>query len=358
MKPLFFTSASKLVLATVCAASATWAQPARRESSEDARIQDLESQDLRTRLRALSDLLAQSGVDSRGHYNIRVRVNSLVRTHPLQAERIKTALIAALEREGAEFARPAASDAQQAEGQAEYTSFLTEVVAALQDPRAVRGMILALPAGSIEGLVDICPTAAGALVERVHEPDVYEEGRPLGYRWLPITALSWCLERPAMMRANPEMVNKIRAGLLGMLDDPDPIIRGGAAHALSPLRADPEVQEKLRKVAANDPYAGTGYDGAGYDHGPGTGSSAGPFMVREAAARSLAPPDGFSFYVTRTSSTRVCQLKEASEAPVEERFMGPEAKNLLRPMMCSHYDPTGQDPSLCWKIEPADACHQ
>lgn len=26
------------------------------------------------------------------------------------------------------------------------------------------------------------------------------------------------------------------------------------------------------------------------------------------------------------------------------------------PLMCSHYDPTGQDPSLCWKVEPANAC--
>jgi HEAT repeat protein len=284
-------------------------------------------------------------------------VNSLLRTHPQQAEKIRTTLIAALEKEGAEFARPSTQDAQTTEEQAEYVAALTEAVAALQDPRAVNGLVLALPAGSIPGLVDICPAAAEALIERVHEPDVYEEGQPMGYRGLPITALAWCLQRPAMMRTNPEMVDKIRVGLLGMLHDPNPIVRGSAAAALSPLRMEPQVQEALRTLAASDPYRGTGYYGTGYDDA-GIGTPDGGFMVREAAAKSLSPLPGFSFYVTRTQGARVCRMQEASEAPIEDRFMGPEREAMLRSEMCSHYDPTGQDPSLCWKVEPANVCSQ
>ena len=51
-------------------------------SPVDAALLNLTSQDLNTRERAFSALLAQSEINAQSGYSIRVRVNSLLRTHP------------------------------------------------------------------------------------------------------------------------------------------------------------------------------------------------------------------------------------------------------------------------------------
>ena len=129
-----------------------------------------------------------------------------------------------------------------------------------------------------------------------------------------------------MIRANPGVLAKIRSELLADLSNPDSSIRGHAAEALSALRTDPEVRAKLQA----DPYLISLFRTVG--------------------------SDAYSYYVTRSPDTRVCRLQRASEALVEEQFIGPESKANLEPSMCRHYDPTGQDPSLCWKVEPANVC--
>jgi len=342
--------------ATVCMATTALAQPEQQESRVEAALADMASQDLGTRDRGLSALLAQSGIEVGKPTPMRVRMNSLLRTHPQQAERIKTTLIAALETQGADYVRLIKETQQPlSEAFGESWVFMTSAVAGLQDPRAVKGLLLALTAGSIEGLADICPSAVDAMIQRIHEPDLYWEGRPVGYRWQAITGLAWCLQRPATMHANPETANKIRGALLSLLEDPDPVIRGSAAAALSPLRTDPEVKAKLRTLAMNDAYRSSPEEDF---VGPDKRTGQGRFTVRESATRSLNPPDAFLFYVARTSDTRVCRIQQASDALAQEQFIGPERKAMLRPLMCSHYDPTGQDPSLCWKVEPANACSQ
>jgi hypothetical protein len=255
MTPSLLSIRQLISAATVCMAATALVQPEQQELMVDAALADLASQDLVTRDRALSALLVQSGIEVGRPVTMRVRINNLLRTHPQQAERIKTTLIAALETQGADYVRLIKETQQPlSEAFGEFWVALTSAVAGLQDPRAVRGLLLALPAGSVEGLADICPSAVDAIIKRIHEPDLYLAGAAVGYQRQAVTALGWCLQRPAMMRANPDVLAKIRRELLADLSDPDRSIRGHAVEALSALRTDPEVRAKLQTVAATDPY--------------------------------------------------------------------------------------------------------
>jgi hypothetical protein len=307
--------------AILCLTTAALAQREQPESPIDAALRDLSSQD--TRERGLTELLAQSGirVGSPG-----ARISNLLRTHPQQAERIRTTLIAWLEKDGEDYARQVQAG-QPLSVDAESWMFLTDAVAGLRDPRAVKGLVLALGVGSIEGLADICPSAVDAIIERIHQPDL-EGGIASGDRRQAVATLGWCLQRPAMMRANPGVLAKIRRELLADFSNPDWGIRNHAAEALSALRTDPEVRAKLQ---------------------------ADPYLI--SLFRALSS-DAFSFYVTRSTEARVCRIQQASEAPVEEQFIGPDSKDALKPLMCRRYDPTGQDPSLCWHVVPANVCSQ
>jgi hypothetical protein len=298
----------------------------------------LASQDLGKRDGALSALIAQSGIEVGNPSPMRVRINNLLRTHPQQAERIRTTLIAALERRGADYVRlvQAGQPFSEQEQDAESWMSLTDAVAGLQDPRAAKGLVLALGVGSIDGLADICPSAVDAIIERIHQPDLYLDGIALGDRRQAVTALGWCLQRHAMMRANPGVLAKIRRELLADLGDCT--ISSQAMDAVSALRADPEVRARLQIIA--------------------TSGQPDLHCYQSNFASSILNSDAASFYVTRTPDTRVCRIQQASEALVEEQFIGPESKTMLKPSMCRHYDRTGQDPSLCWKVEPANACSQ
>jgi len=326
--------------AAMCILTTAYAQPA---PPIDVVLQDLASPDRLTRAQGLSALLAQSGGEAGGGNARRVSVIQLLHAHPEQAERIKTALITALEKLGEEYEAAMRANQQLDESFGEYSMALTDAVAALQDPRAVKGL---LSIGGIEGVADICPVAVDAIIERSHAPELFWQGVSLHTNAFAVRTLGLCLQRPAMMRAKPEVASKIRRELLAHLDSPDSTVRIVAAEVLSPLRADPEVQAKLQAVATADPHFGL--DGATKDRVT--------FRVRETAAAALSPSDALSFYVTRTLDTRACRVQHASETLVAEPFIGPETRDMMKRTMCSHYDPTGQDPSLCWIVEPANAC--
>jgi hypothetical protein len=336
-----------LCAVAVCMAVAALAQPV---AALEAALRDLASQDLSARGRGLTALLQQSPARVQGANGKRLAVLNLIRAYPDQAERIKTTLIAALEQQGAEYERLIKETQNPVdEGFSELWLSLTGAVSALQDPRAVKGLVSSFSAGSTEGLADICPDAVDALIQRIHEPDLYLQGNAVGGRRQAVTALGWCLQRPAMMRANPDVAIKIRRELLTDLGDPDWSIRLHAVDALIPLRTDPEVRAKLQAVAATDPYITA-------DNSPPNRPGA-RFVVRDGASFILNS-DAFSFYVTRTPETRSCHLQSASEPLRGEAVIGPERRSMLQPLMCSQYDPTGQELSLCWRVEPPNACAQ
>jgi HEAT repeat protein len=339
--PILVSIRRLTAVAIICVATTALALVERPESRVDAALRDLASQALGTRERAFSALFADSGLQA--PTTLRARVITLLRTHPKQEERIKTTLIAALERAGAEY--PAAVSSEEF---AEYAMSLSNVVAALQDPRAAKGLLLI---GNFDGLADICPSAVDRIIRRVHEPDVLDaRGEVIDYRRRAVSALGWCLQRPALLRSHPDVLTKIRRELLADLGDPEWSIRSGAVGALSALRTDPEVRAKLQAMAATEPSL------AAELRNPNRSGT--PHTLRYAISSMLDSDDSsFSFYVTRTAGTRVCRIQPSSDSPVDEQFIGPETKSMLTSLMCSHFDPTGQDPSVCWRVEPVNACH-
>jgi hypothetical protein len=343
--PSFISIRQLASAAIICLAATALAQPGQQESRVDAALADLASQDLDTRNRALTALLAQSGIEVHSPSTMRVRVNSLLRTHPQDAERIKTALIAALESVGAEYEKLMREDQELLEEFSEYSNALADTVSVLHDPRSASALLMI---GDLEGVGDICPSAVDAIIQRSHAPELSWRGASLHANAFAVRALGYCLQRPTLMRASAGLESKIKRELLTDLDSPDWSVRVVAAEALSPLRTDPGVRAKLQRAAASDPYFGP--DGAT------NGGVA--FTVREMAARSLNPPDALLYYVARTSESRVCRVQPSSQAVTGERFIGPETADFVRRIMCSHYDPTGQDSSLCWKVEPANVCSQ
>ena len=274
---------------------------------------------------------------------MQAKINSLLRKYPQQAEGIRTSLIGALEKVGAEYEALIRAGQQVPEDLAEYSNALTDAVSALRDPRSASAL---LTTGGMEGLADICPSAVDLIIERAHAPEIYWQGLPQHINAFAVRTLGFCLERPAMMRANPELESKIKRELLTDLESRDSSVREVAAEVLVPLRKDPEVNAKLQRVAALDPHYGPdGVTPEGMAYG-----------VREAARQALTPPDGLSYYVTRRPDTGACQVRPSSQALLPEAIVGPESADLVRRVMCSHYDPVSQDPTLCRKIEPANAC--
>lgn len=225
---------------------------------------------------------------------------------------------------------------------------LIDVVEALRDPRAIRAL---LASGGVNGLADICPAAVESIIQRIHEPDVLDARHAVGYRQTALKALGACLMRPAMMRANSAVLAKIRRELLAALGDRDCTIRKVALGALSALRADPDVRARLQIMATSGPAAAD-YSEATKANKPDLN------CILRYEASAILSSDNISFFVTQTPGTRVCRVQPASEALAKEQFFGPESKTMLKGLLCSHYDPTGQGPSLCWKVEPANACSQ
>jgi hypothetical protein len=226
---------------------------------------------------------------------------------------------------------------------------LAEAVAVLKDPRAASGLLIAMRSNgpsAVEGLADICPAVVDSIIAKAHEPEKYWMGAPLRGRAQAIALLGHCLRRPGA-NFSQDAASRIRHELMSAADDPDPGVRALAAFALTPLRAEPEVQAKLRTLAAADPYVSLA---------DGTREGASRFSVREAAARALEPPDDLLFYVTRTPESRACSVQQASQPLSGQLFIGPYNRQLAHDNMCRHYDSTGHDPSLCWLVEPQNAC--
>ena len=312
------------------------------QRSLDTTLKDLASPDLQRRSKALYTLLPPIGWSG-----MRSEVSNLLRTHPTDVERIRTALIGALEAQAAEHDKLIKNQEQMSESFLEYWLSLTDAVASLKDPRAVRGLLVATMSGahsSVDGLADVCPMVVDSIVQRAHEPELFWRGWSLDLRARTINVLGNCLRRPAA-DFSPGDLARIRRELISGLDDADSNLRGVSATALIPLRNDPAVQAKLKSMANTDSYV-SAVDGSS------------SFPVRQAAERALNPPKDLLFYVTRSPDTRACRVQQESEAVWGEIFLGPISKQVAQDRLCSHYDSTGQDVSLCWLTDPANACVQ
>jgi hypothetical protein len=312
-------------------------------------ISGLTSDDISERSRSFYSLVFSSKGEN---HSISTHVKALLRAYPAEAERIKLALIAALEREGAYRLQVEASQRNLTEGFTNYFGDLIWAVGELRDGRAVKGLLAGVDTGglAVNALADICPAALDAIIAKSREPDRPFQGARIHGRDGAVSTLGECLNRQEAVRAHPEMVAKIRKALIEALDDPHWVVRAQAASALFHLRDDPEVAFRLKQVAESDPYI-TPSD---IDRGRQS-----PFPVRSAAAGALAADPNQFYYVMVVPETRACRVQQANETPLGQRYIGPiSGRQAALQQMCRHYDDLAQDPSLCWFVSPPNACRQ
>jgi hypothetical protein len=279
-----------------------------------------------------------------------VAVARLLAAHPEQADRIKTALFAALERESAYSESLVSNGQTMTEDLLYYCDALGQAVGSLRDQRALKGLLAVEGTSGIDPdfVGDLCPDAIDAIIDKAHQPERYFQGEPLHIPGRAIVALGECLKRPTSMRSHPDAIAKARAALLAAVDSLDFAYRQAAVEALFPLRNDSEVRTRLELVAGSDSFLG-----------PVQPRETRPrFWLRDEAARILKPSDGDkSWYVTKGPEARQCRVQEVSDPGVGDLYLGPfpKAEDAKR-SMCNHVDRGTSNPSLCLKVEPAAAC--
>jgi len=313
----------------------------------DSALRRMASADLEVRIQAFYDL---SGGFRANTGDMGDGVTKLLHAHPERAEKIKLALIGALEDASAIVEALEKRGKSFDENVSEYLVNSIWAVGTLRDPRAVKALLGGVGTGGMAAnfLADLFPCAVDALIERSHEAPRTWKGVEFDDRPAALSILKLCLTRQALMRAYPEAVAKVQKALLAALDSPEEAIREWAAAGLSVFRKEPEVRSKLSALASSDPYVNSSERIA---------KGGARFPVRQAAARALATPNAADlYYVMRTADTGECRVQRGAEPPVGEPYIGPvqDAKH----QMCTHYDPASKDPYLCWRVYPRNACTQ
>jgi hypothetical protein len=304
----------------------------------DLALRSLISEDPNVRGKALYEVLALGNWEGQAPRGIA----RLLLSHPEQAERIKTALIDALERQSEYFASAKRQGLSLTESDSEVWANLVWSVSSLRDPRAVKGLLGAINTGGMAtgGLADLGPYAVDAVVERSREADAE-------VRCSAIQVLGGFLTRQEAVRSNPEAAAKAKAAILVALEDSEPRVRRVAASSSLALKDDPEIRVKLQLMAASDPEGTWGADGKPR------------FLVRDAATQMLSAKEADFYYVMRTPDTRECRIQKATESPAGISFLGPlTSASIAKDVMCSHIDDTGTDRSLCSSVQPKNACRQ
>jgi hypothetical protein len=314
------------------------------------------SPDLTVRADAFYALLIPSPVDTASFRNATV---AFVGGHASQREQIKTALISALNQNAAYRSKRADRGEGLSEQFLNYWADLLSAVGALNDIRAVRGLLAALDTGGTadEALNDLCPESIDEIIKVYREASKLSTGEDLRQRTFAVAALGGCLQRPAAMRRDGTAGLHARDVLVAALDDPAGEVRGAAVSSLTPLRAEPDVRARLAAVVRKDAFVRNAASGEQLrtveppEHGTRYG-------VREAAAYVLSLPlaDG-SFFVMRKPENLECRVQRTDEGETVERFIGPfmEESQAIK-SMCGHADSKRESNSGCWVVTPAAVC--
>lgn len=276
-------------------------------------------------------------------------VAQLLAANPSQADEIKIALFATLEREAAYSESLIRKGETLPEELLYYCDSLGQAVGSLRDPRALRGLLAVQATSGIDPdfIADLCPGAVDAIIAKSLQPEWSFQGEPLHVPGRAVVALGECLKRAAAMKGHPDAVTKIRARLLDSAANPDFAIRQAAVEALFPLRSDPEVRSRLELVASSDPFSGPIQPRETQRR----------FWLREEAAAILNSSDGDkSWYVMRTDA-QTCRIQLVPESSVGGQYLGPFPKpEDAKRSMCNHVDLGTRSQSLCLTVEPANSC--
>lgn len=302
----------------------------------NAAVQGLASADPLARAQAFYALLQREASNiGTGRFIARVATARLLREQSEQADRIKVALIGALERENAYVQNSQKSNKRLTETYTNYYGDLIGSVASLHDIRSLNGLLNAITTGGMatDGLADLGAPAVSRIIAKLQDSNVLvREGAA--------RALGKFLQRPQFAQ-DQNAVAQARRGLIRALGDTSPFVRIAAVDSIVAIRNLPEVKRKLENMAAKDPYRSKTVPSV-------------LFPVQEAAKHALATSD---YWVIRANTSFQCRIQAGDESPLGERYLGPYATRAeAKKDMCSHYDDTMSDPTKCWDLYPKDAC--
>jgi hypothetical protein len=201
-------------------------------------LTQLESRDYTVRSAAFYQIFstATAGMSDTASLGPRMqRLAGYARAHP----EVQIALIKLLEREG----RP--DPAKDALPEDAYIGDLIGSVAALRDPRAVKGLMGAITTGGMAtgGLLDLGAAAVPSLLAKVHDPRAHFFARSAAADVLGVIATR------STLRAD---TGAIRSALLDALGDTNQYVRSSAVHALGAFHG-PDVRRAVERIAATDP---------------------------------------------------------------------------------------------------------
>jgi hypothetical protein len=216
-----------LPLLAVLSVAPAFAQPA---AGLNAALTGLRSPNPGIRVRAFDELLA---LTSQASGTIPSRVRGLMTQHPEQADRIKTTLIAALDRDAAYVRSLESGRARMSEQFSDYWSNLMWAVAGFRDPRTVNGLLAGVDTGDIalHGLADLCPFSVDPLIAESARPTASSRRRASA-----LNALGECLKRAPAIEPSGQALAKVRQAAMKALRDPDAIVRKAAASILAQRR--------------------------------------------------------------------------------------------------------------------------
>jgi len=195
---------------------------------------------------------------------------SLFKSYPQQADRIKAVLIRQLEEQNALRRRAAVGSLSEEESN--YYGDLIAAVAALKDPRALRGLLGAMKTGNMatSALAAFGRLALGPVLEKLND------GRSDTLtRSAAVDVISKMLDSDNLPAEDSASRMEIGNALIKAARGKDPLVRLSAVEGLSKLPG-ADITALLEGLAKDDPYQASSYGGA-----------KGVYPVREAAKKAL-----------------------------------------------------------------------
>ncbi len=267
-------------------------------------------------------------------------LSRVLRTYRDQTDIIKTTLIAALESHTRYVRDVKQGGRLLSESDSEVWANLVWMVSSLRDKRALNALLGVIETGGMAtgGLADLGVPAVDAVLALRRDP---APAKRIGA----VQVLGGFLTRLSEIRANPEAAAQARVAIIEATSDPDPWVRAVATESLLPLRHEPDVRARLEEIARGDPYV----------RQSDTGEVR--FPVNEAAARILRTAEEDLFYVFRTPRDGACRIGRLAAVPEGIPLFGPVGSvDTARQVMCTHIDEDSVASSLCWAVQPGDAC--
>jgi len=172
-------------------------------------------------------------------------LEAFFKRHPDQADRVKLGLINELKADNDTFMGPNASQRNFTEGDSEHYAQAIDVIASLEDERAITALVGAISTGqmAVEGILKYGQNALDPVLAQFHNPrpEVRSSAVSVG-----ITILR--------MKNDEASRARIIAIIRAAISDPEYLVRSRALRAIEGLDDQNQFLPALREIAEHDPF--------------------------------------------------------------------------------------------------------